>query len=124
MPEQGLLNILDAGTLPGVTALGDIPDPEHPCVGAIEVKHSHFFTAAGEFGSRDSIGTRVDDGTWRLSDSDTIVIGDVPFDFTIENDALRLVPLDVGTCPTGTTEWCEEAWKLMVAMPGLEWHRG
>ena len=123
MREQGLSNIVDAGTLPGVTKVADIKDPANPCVGAVEVKHSHFFTAQGAFGSRDSIGTQVDDGTWTLRDSDTILIGDVPFDFTITGDALRLQPVSVGPCPTGSVDWCEEAWKLMVAMPGMEWHR-
>jgi hypothetical protein len=123
MREQGLLNIVDAGTLPGVTAVEGIDDLEHPCVGAVQVRHSHFFTASGAFGSRDSIGTRVDDGTWALVDEDTLRINETPFDFTIEGDVLRLEPVEVGTCPTSTVAWCAEAWKLMVAMPGMDWHR-
>jgi hypothetical protein len=124
MPEQGLLNIIDAGTLPGVTAVTAIKDTTHPCDGAVEVKHSHFFTAAGQFGSRDSIGTQVDDGPWKLVDTDTILIGDTPFGFSIDGDVLHLTPVDVGPCPTGSIGWCKEAWKLMVAMPGMGWQRG
>ena len=123
MPEQGLLNIIDAGTLPGIKSVADIKDAARPCDGAVQVKHSHFFTAAGAFGSRDSIGTQVDDGPWNLLDGDTIVISDTPFDFSIVDDVLHLTPVDVGTCPKGTTDWCKEAWKLMVAMPGIGWQR-
>ena len=127
MPEQGLMNIVDAGTLPGVGSVADIPDSAHPCTGAVDVKHSHFFTAAGEFGSRDSVGTRVDDGTWSLADADTILIGNeegaTPFDFVVTGTAMRLTPIEVGTCPTDPVAWCKEAWKLMVAMPGMDWQR-
>ena len=122
MPEQGLLNVADSGTLPGVTTVDAIPDPENPCVGAVDVEHSHFFTASGLFGSRDANGQQVDDGNWEIVDADTFEINGTPFDFEVDGDELRMDAVDVGTCPDPDA-WCPEAWKLMVAMPGMAWKR-
>jgi hypothetical protein len=41
-------------------------DPARPCRHARNVKHSHFFTAAGGFGSRDEKGNQVDDGDYEF----------------------------------------------------------
>jgi hypothetical protein len=41
-------------------------DPARPCKHARNVKHSHFFTAAGGFGSRDEKGNQVDDGDYEI----------------------------------------------------------
>ena len=41
-------------------------DPARPCRHARNVKHSHFFTAAGGFGSRDENGKQVDDGDYQI----------------------------------------------------------
>ena len=122
MPEQALLNIVDAGVLPGVDQVSDIADPAHPCVGAVDVKHSHFFTAGGIFGSRDANGRQVDDGHWSIVDGSTFEIGGVQFHYRVDGDTLRMEPVSVGSCPTNG-EWCQEAWKLMVAMPGMAWTR-
>jgi hypothetical protein len=123
MPEQGLLNVAESGTIPGVSTVDQIPDPSNPCVDTVEVEHSHFFTAGGLFGSRDSNGQQVDDGRWRLVDADTVEINGTPFEFEVDGDELRMQPVAVGTCPA-PDEWCPEAWKLMVAMPGMAWTRG
>ena len=34
----------------------------------VRLRHSHFFTADGQFGSRDQDGSQVDDGTYRIVD--------------------------------------------------------
>jgi len=122
MPKQGLLNVADSGTVPGVTSVDDFRDPMQPCVGAVDQRHSHFFTPSGLFGSRDMNGQQVDDGPWRIVDADTITINGTPFDYRVDGDDLLLLPVDVGTCPDDG-EWCPEAWKLMVAMPGMAWDR-
>jgi hypothetical protein len=122
MPEQGLLNVAESGTLVGVTTVDQINDPEHPCEGAVDQRHSHFFTADGLFGSRDMHEVQVDDGQWRLVDADTFTINGTPFDFVVDGDELRMGAVDVGSCPS-PDEWCPEAWKLMVAMPGMVWTR-
>lgn len=124
MESQVLPNIVENGLLPGVTDPDEVPDPADPCDGSIEVAHSHFFTAGGLFGSRDQHGQQVDDGSWSLVDENTFAInGTNLFDFVIEGDELRMKPASVGSCPADSTAWCPEAWKLMVAMPGLAWTR-
>jgi hypothetical protein len=123
MESQILPNIVDAALLPGVTDVAQVADPSNPCVGAVPKEHSHFFTAGGEFGSLDFNGNQVDDGPWSLEGPGTVSISGVPFGFEIVGDELHLTPVDVGTCPADSTEWCEEAWKVMVAMPGLAWTR-
>jgi hypothetical protein len=47
-------------------------DPAAPCRRARSVKHSHFFTAAGGFGSRDENGNQVDDGDYRITAPHTL----------------------------------------------------
>ena len=123
MPEQALLNAAESTTIPGVSTVEQIADPENPCVSTVDVEHSHFFTANGMFGSRDSKGQQVDDGRWEIVDADTFEINGTPFDFRVDGDELRMEAVDVGTCPVNG-EWCPEAWKLMVAMPGMVWTRG
>ncbi len=67
-------------------------------------------------------GVQVDDGRWTLVDEDTIAINGTPFDYRVDGDELRLEAVDVGACPENG-QWCQEAWKLMVAMPGMAWTR-
>jgi hypothetical protein len=122
MPEQALMNAAESGTIPGVATIEDIDDPENPCVGATEMPHWHYFNADGEFGSLDMNRQRVDDGRWLIVDADTFEINGTRFTFQVDGDQLRLAPEDVGTCPVNG-QWCPEAWKLMVAMPGMAWIR-
>jgi hypothetical protein len=122
LDSQAILNIVDVGVLPGVKSTADIEDLDRPCAGAVDVPHAHFFRESGEFGSLDQDGNQVDDGEWHLVDATTISISGVAFHFAVSGDELRLEPIDVGECPD-PTEWCEEAWKVMVAMPGLVWLR-
>lgn len=123
MEGQALANIVDNGLLPGVSDVAQIADPANPCSGAVELEHSHFFTAEGSFGSRDAARQQVDDGYWVLVEADRISINGTPFDFEVVGDELHLSPVDVGECPVDSTLWCPEAWKLMVAMPGMAWTR-
>ncbi len=114
------------GLIPGVDpGTATLKDPSKPCDGAVERQHSHFFTADGEFGSRDFDGNRVDDGTYTLEGIDGIVINGKRFTYEIQGDELTLEPepVDISTC---TTKECrfEATWVLMVAMPGTTWTRG
>jgi hypothetical protein len=124
MDTQILENIIGNGLLPGVDEPADVADPANPCDGAVQQAHSHFFLADGTFGSRDQHGQQVDDGRWSIVDADTFAIGDAEFDYAVTGNELRMEPVSVGTCPGDPNEWCEEAWKLMVAMPGMAWIRG
>jgi len=109
------------GFVPGVTSVDQLEDPEHPCQGAVAMKHSHFFTAEGLFGSRDAEGDQVDDGTYELVGDDTFVIGKVTFHYRIEDgDTLYLDP----ELPACAKEGCWDAqWAIAVSYPGLPWER-
>jgi hypothetical protein len=48
-------------------------DSARPCKGARNVKHSHFFTRAGGFGSYDENGGQVDDGNYKIVAPHTLV---------------------------------------------------
>jgi hypothetical protein len=115
------------GWLPGVTSPAQIKDPAKPCAGAVPLKHGHFFTADGMFGSRDAKGDQVDDGTYRTIDENTIVVekefGDVTFDYEVLPDGTLLLSPDMPPC---AASGCFAAqWAVSVAYPGLPWkHAG
>lgn len=111
------------GWLPGVTSPEQIKNPAQPCAGAVSLKHGHFFTADGKFGSRDAQGDQVDDGSYRSIDENTIVVqkefGEVTFDYQVlPNGTLLLSPV----MPACTASGCFAAqWAVSVADPGLPW---
>lgn len=107
------------GWIPGVTKVSQIKDPTHPCVGSVDRKHSHFFTADGQFGSRDANGQQVDDGQYQVV-RDAFVIDSVTFHYTItDGDTLSITPETPDCAPS-----CFEAgWSIAVAFPGYTWHR-
>jgi hypothetical protein len=113
------------GLISGDPQASALADPEHPCEGAVQRKHSHFFTASGEFGSKDFNGQPVDDGTYTLEGEDGLVINGSRFKYEIHGDELSLEPepVDIAGC---TTRECRfpATWVLMVAMPGMTWKRG
>ena len=125
LEEFVLESVYGNGLVPGVTSEDGLKDPENPCDGAVERKHSHFFTADGRFGSKDFDGQQVDDGTYTLEGDDGIVINGMRFRYEITGDELTLEPepVDISAC---TTKECRfgAAWVLMVAMPGMTWTRG
>ena len=111
------------GWIPGVTSPEQIKDPEHPCQGAIPLKHGHFFTEDGLFGSTDDQGDQVDDGTYRVLDEDTIIVekefGDVTFNYRIQDDGTLLLDPVMPNC---AKNGCFAAqWAVAVAYPGLPW---
>ena len=63
--QVALENMAGNGFLPGVSSPDQIADPKQPCKGAVPQAHSHFFTADGQFGSKDHQGDQVDDGTYK-----------------------------------------------------------
>jgi hypothetical protein len=112
------------GWIPGVTSVEQLADPSHPCQGAVPLDHEHFFTASGEFGSRDAEGNQVDDGTFELRGPQTVVIhkefGDVTFRVEVADDVLTLVP-DIPDC---ADDGCFAAqWAVAVSYNGLPWQR-
>jgi hypothetical protein len=112
------------GWIPGVTSVDQLRDANRPCEGAVPLKHSHFFTADGLFGSRDADGDQVDDGTYTLTDERDVVVtkefGAVTFHFEIRDEKLFLTPVLPGCAKNG----CFAAqWAVAVAYPGLPWQR-
>lgn len=112
------------GWIPEVTDVDQLKEPKQPCEGAVPLLHGHFFTADGLFGSRDADGNQVDDGTFDLTDEDTLRIstdtGYVTFDFEIRDNRLFLTPV----LPTCAKDGCFDAqWAVAVAYPGLPWKR-
>jgi hypothetical protein len=110
------------GFIPGVTRADQIADPAHPCKGAVPRKHSHFFTKDRRFGSLDWRGRPVDDGTYRLVDSRTVVIfkefPKVRFRYRIRGQAITFTPVIPKGCSTFRC-----AWAVSVAYPGKSWLR-
>ncbi len=115
-----LESVAGDGWIPGVSNPAQIQDPTHPCVGAVGRNHSHFFTADGEFGSRDANGQQVDDDQYKIIGEGTMEIGAVTFHYTItDNDTIAFDPVIPDCAPT-----CFEAqWSVAVAYPGHTWTR-
>jgi hypothetical protein len=91
---------------------------------AVPLKHEHFFTADGAFGSRDDTGNQADDGTYRLTNPTTVVIskefGDVTFHFTADDTTLTLDPI-IPDCVKARCFAIQ--WAVSMAYPGLKWNR-
>jgi hypothetical protein len=62
------------------------------CQGAVPRRHSHFFAAAGQFGSVDWRNMQVDDGHYRTS-GQTLRIGKGTFRYRISDGRLSLTPV-------------------------------
>ena len=77
-----------AGNFVHVTPVG-VADAAHPCREPSR-RHSHFFTADGQFGSLDENGNQVDEGTYEIVAPGTIVI---PYGFEEGPPIPRHIPL-------------------------------
>jgi Tol biopolymer transport system component len=117
-----------AAFVPGASVGADIVDPGTPCSGAVPLRHSHFFTNDGRFGSRDENGVQVDDGTYKIIDSRTVVISNafggetqrrVTFHYQIDGDTITFEPV----IPDCRPDCFEAIWSVTVAYPGLPWVR-
>jgi hypothetical protein len=112
-----------AAFVPGASSGADLVDPSNPCTDAVPVRHSHFFTADGRFGSRDQNGQDVDDGTYRLVGDDTFIISkefpDVTFHYIVSDDSIMFTPV----IPECRPDCFEATWSVTVAYEGLPWAR-
>jgi len=107
------------GWISGVSKVDQIKDPGHPCRDSVARKHSHFFTADGQFGSRDEDGEQVDDDSYQLVGNGVVKIGSVEFHCEISGDILRLTP----EIPKCRPDCFEAAWSVAVAWERYDWHR-
>jgi hypothetical protein len=129
--EAALEFAVGNGFIPGVTSVEELADPAHPCREAIPLRHSHFFTADGQFGSLDENGNQVDEGTYDVVAPGTLVIPYgfeegppilVTFHFRIQGNTIKFNPVIPSDC---STSHCREAtaWSISVALPGHTWRR-
>jgi hypothetical protein len=97
------------------------------CKGAVPRRHSHFFTAMGQFGSIDYNGKQVDDGPYRLPDARTVRINDGTFHFRISGDELRLEPVISAAARRKALaqplQFSTAGWQVAVSFPGHAWKR-
>jgi hypothetical protein len=97
------------------------------CKGAVPRRHSHFFTAMGQFGSIDYNGKQVDDGPYRLPDARTVRINDGTFHFRISGDELRLEPVISALARRRALahplQFSTAGWQVAVSFPGHAWKR-
>jgi hypothetical protein len=105
------------------------PTAAHPCTGAVDRVHAHFFDATGGFGSLDWKGGQVDDGPYAIVDDDTLRIGDTAFHYLITEggDTLSLSPVlthaMIREALADPKEFSEAGWAVSVAYPGYTWQR-
>jgi hypothetical protein len=105
----------------GSAACGGAPGP---------VEHSHFFTDSGSFGSRDDQGQEVDDGDFKVIDSDTISFpshadefgydGDLVVDYAVAGDEVTFDVAVPATCEGACAD--AYAWALSAFASG-PWQR-
>jgi hypothetical protein len=97
------------------------------CKGAVPRRHSHFFTAAGQFGSLDYNGMQVDDGMYRVLNARTVRINDGTFHFRIKGRELRLEPVISAAARRKALahplQFSTAGWQVAMAFPGHAWKR-
>jgi hypothetical protein len=98
------------------------------CKGATPRVHSHFFTDSGAFGSVDWNNQQVDDGSYKIMDDHTLVIGKTTFHYRIEGgDTLTLDPVIPAASRRRALahpqKFSAAAWSVTVAYPGMSWER-
>jgi hypothetical protein len=104
------------------------PTRAHPCRGAIARKHSHFFTASGNFGSLDWHGGQVDDGSYRIVNRATVEINGISFHFAVKNGntlslAAVLTRTMIRRAVAHPANFTPAFWAVTVAHAGRTWKR-
>jgi hypothetical protein len=121
-PEAIPDTVVGNGLIPNVTGASELADPADPCRGAIEVPHSHAFSADGQFASFGLNHQQVDAGRYEIVDQDTLKIGTASFTYQIDGDELLLTP-DMAALPSDRDPAVDWQWATMVALPGHPWTR-
>lgn len=108
------------------------PTRAHPCTGALAREHSHFFDQSGQFGSLDWLGGQVDNGPYRIIDSNTIRIGSPPAEVTfhyriLHGNTLMLTPVltkaMLRQALADPQKFSAAGWAVSVAYAGYTWKR-
>jgi hypothetical protein len=101
-------------------------DPKHPCADARPpTEHSHTFWADGTFNSYDQNGQQVDDGSYRIVNDHTFIIGGgtpMTFHYLVNGDTIKFRLVMPKEC---STKHCRNvlAWAFAVAYSGQTWTR-
>jgi hypothetical protein len=98
------------------------------CVGSKAHTHDHFFDEFRNFGSVNAQGQRVDEGSYKIIDSDTFRIGRATFDYKIlGGETLVMDPVITKAqrreALANPGEFTDATWMVSVALPGTSWHR-
>ena len=108
------------------------PTKAHPCTGALNRAHSHFFSQSGQFGSLDWLGGQVDNGPYRILSNNTVDIGSPPiaaaFHYRIlHGDTLMLSPVltkaMLRQALAHPQKFSAAFWAVSVAYAGSTWKR-
>ena len=87
--EAGLTDQVPDWVVGNFVAEGATAAPGKECANArAAVPHSHFFTAEGQFGSRDENGQQVDEGDYQVVDADTLSFPSAARDFGYSGEVL------------------------------------
>jgi hypothetical protein len=93
------------------------------CAGARPRVHSHFFSQYGEFGSLNWNEQPVDDGSYKIINDHTFVLGGhLTFHYRIHGDAIMFDPVIPRNCSSKKCRG-EAAYMVAVAFPGEKWKR-
>jgi hypothetical protein len=98
------------------------------CSGAVPMKHSHFFTKLGTFGSVDQSGQQVDNGRYRILSHHRLRINNGTFHFRIINgNRLRLSPIITPAMRSAALasplDFSVAVWEVAVSYTGQTWKR-
>ncbi len=108
------------------------PTKAHPCTGALNRQHSHFFSRSGQFGSLDWLGGQVDNGPYRIINNNTVYIGSPPIAVTfryriLHGDTLTLSPVltkaMLRQALAHPQKFSAAFWAVSVAYAGSTWKR-
>jgi len=107
------------------------PTAAHPCTGALPRTHSHFFNQSDQFGSLDWLGGQVDDGPYRIVNSNTIRIGGptgADFHYRIaQGETLMLTPVltkaMIRRALADPKKFSAAGWAVSVAYSAHPWKR-
>ncbi|MEP7055070.1 MAG: hypothetical protein ABI912_07450 [Actinomycetota bacterium] len=109
----------------------ELAQKKNVCQGAAPQRHSHFFTADGQFGSLDQNAHQVDDGPYRVSGTGTFKLGEhqeETFTYRIDGgDRLTMNPVISADAKRAALahplEYSVASHQVAVALAGDTWKR-
>lgn len=98
------------------------------CSGASPMKHSHFFTKDGTFGSVDQNGQQVDNGRYLIRSHHRLLINNGKFHYrVVDGNRLRLAPIITAAMRSqalaSPLNFSVAVWEVAVSYTGQTWKR-